>query len=73
MLEIAEPDDAGFPMRGTVLVAGREPLQAKHPHAPAGELIERRAAGRAEAADHDIETVHVLASVTPQLLWTPPA
>ena len=35
MLEIAEPDDAGFPVRGAALMAGREALEAEHPHAAA--------------------------------------
>jgi hypothetical protein len=40
-------------------VAGPELLQAEHPHAAAGELIERRAAGGAEPADDNIEMGHI--------------
>ena len=40
-------------------MAGPELLQAEHPHAAAGQLIERRAAGDAESADDDIEMGHI--------------
>ena len=39
-------------------MTGHEPLQAEHPRAAAGELIEGGAAGCAEPADDDIETSH---------------
>jgi len=40
-------------------MAGREALEAEHPHAAAGEPIERRAAGGAEPTDDDIEMSHI--------------
>ena len=55
MLEIAEPDDAGFSMRRAAVVTGHETLDPEHAHATARQLIERRAAHCAEPADHDIE------------------
>ena len=52
MLEIAEPDDAGFAVRGAAVVARREALDAEHARAAPRQLRQRRAAHRAEA-DHD--------------------
>ena len=58
MLEIADPEDAGRAMRGAAVMPRREALEPQHPHAAAGEMKQRRAAGRSQPAHHHIEIRH---------------
>ena len=52
MLEIAQANDARSAVRGTPVVADREPFEAEHPRAAPGKLRQRRAAHGAKA-HHD--------------------
>jgi hypothetical protein len=58
MFPVGEPDDAGEPVRGAVLVDQVEALQSQHPKAPAREVIERGAPHAAEAEDDDVVCGH---------------
>ena len=56
MLPIGEPDDAGEPVGGAVLMHEVEALEAEHPQAPAGEMEQRRAAHPSETQHDHIVT-----------------
>src|SRR6266700_2896730 len=86
MLEIAEPDDARAAMGRAVVVAGRMALEAQHALAAPREMMDRRAAHRAQATDDDVKGLHSAsnrrpkqglglsrAAIKPQLLRPRPA
>ena len=58
VLEVAEPDDAGDPVRGAELVRNVEALQAEHALPAAGEVVERRAAHSADPHHDDVVSLH---------------
>lgn len=58
VLEIADTEDAGRAVRGAAVVPRREALEPEHPHPAAGEMKQRRAAGRAQPAHHHVEIRH---------------
>src|SRR5258705_10232969 len=62
MLEIGEPDDARCAMRGTAVVAGREPFDAQDALAAACKPMERGAAHHAKPDHDDVEMAHAVSA-----------